>query len=1120
MADADPGRHGPAVPGPAAGSGPAVDEGAPEVFRRIGPALRRRRQRRGDRRGAGSGCRQRQGAVGPSERRGVLLDRGPEGRLRRLEREAEGCHLPRQAGHAGRAGGAHRGAGARDRAAGRRRPGSGRTGRAPVQGRPGLGHGGRVPGTAGHHGRLLRPSGRSARRRGRRHPRPLQTARTGRHRPDRPGHGRRRHGRKAGHPGRLLRHRRKAHRLEGSLCASPRRAGLSIVERAEELLLTTLVNSRSVAAEKADGEFTIDVANPEAARVALLSEWKLHLGVARITPDYVFTEVAQKAVDVDGDWFALRALDLLQADVGSFFADRLTVLLRDKGQRHDLVAAVFALGDDDLVARQGRMRGVGARFNQKPPVGVLAPPSVRLRRPPSPTRGEGSGYRIAGGDPVRLEVVLRQPIQRSENAGEEILRVAVLDRRAQPVGDDGARRIGPDRAGDAQRDLYPLGDPARHSDEEVHARQKIRAAQHIQGDHPILDPVGPHDDAAAVRPPVIRQFDRPPQTEPHATRLRPDGVHRTPGPVDAIAAQLARRLGQFGQVQRDHAAALDAAAAGPVGKKGKAHARPLAENPAKSARVDGGGRRPGKEEGADAAHDLAPGRGGHGRCGAPVHDGLRGRRRADAGGVDRRADLSGRGADAGAAGLSAVAEHDRLPRHRGRPHPDRSGVEPAGRRPDVLGLPVWAYGRWGSAGGCGVPAEEFYRRSGGGRGRQGAAGRRPAGQPLSGRGLVQGHARAGRAHHGPAFAEHDLGAGRGLRPYPSRRRPVLLQHPCLRRDQTGADGRVGSHADLPANARSDRRARRQMASGGRGGHSPSGAGQRPRHLCRSAPARPEDLQHPERAGRRGGQPRGDSGVEHPGARRDLVRRHGHGGRVSYPEPAPDGRTTGLDAGSVRSAHRLRQRRSDAAGHAGGGPGAGRRAGLRHRRRVGPGSPSHLRPGDRAPDRRRPYGCALGRLPAHLEAVAGRRAGPAQRGCGDAGRAPVPRQCLGTALRPAGDGGQDGPARPSDGRRQPGPADRVRRRDRGGGRADGLAGHVRSSGGDGRAPAVAGAHYRRRGAHAARPDGADRAPVGRHGSDQLGHDGDVAYRRLRRPQRYGTVRRPFGPTRAGRRSDGG
>jgi glycyl-tRNA synthetase beta chain len=33
----------------------------------------------------------------------------------------------------------------------------------------------------------------------------------------------------------------------------------------------------------------------------------------------------------------------------AFFADRLKVLLRDQGQRHDLVDAVFALGDDDMV---------------------------------------------------------------------------------------------------------------------------------------------------------------------------------------------------------------------------------------------------------------------------------------------------------------------------------------------------------------------------------------------------------------------------------------------------------------------------------------------------------------------------------------------------------------------------------------------------------------------------------------------------------------------------------------------------------------------------------------------------------------------------------------------------
>lgn len=48
------------------------------------------------------------------------------------------------------------------------------------------------------------------------------------------------------------------------------------------------------------------------------------------------------------------------ADLISFFADRLTVLLRDQGQRHDLVAAVFALGDDDLVRIVRRVEALAA----------------------------------------------------------------------------------------------------------------------------------------------------------------------------------------------------------------------------------------------------------------------------------------------------------------------------------------------------------------------------------------------------------------------------------------------------------------------------------------------------------------------------------------------------------------------------------------------------------------------------------------------------------------------------------------------------------------------------------------------------------------------------------------
>ena len=47
-------------------------------------------------------------------------------------------------------------------------------------------------------------------------------------------------------------------------------------------------------------------------------------------------------------------------DSRAFFADRLKVLLRDQGKRHDLVDAVFALGDDDLVRIVRRVEALEA----------------------------------------------------------------------------------------------------------------------------------------------------------------------------------------------------------------------------------------------------------------------------------------------------------------------------------------------------------------------------------------------------------------------------------------------------------------------------------------------------------------------------------------------------------------------------------------------------------------------------------------------------------------------------------------------------------------------------------------------------------------------------------------
>ena len=50
----------------------------------------------------------------------------------------------------------------------------------------------------------------------------------------------------------------------------------------------------------------------------------------------------------------------VQEPLLTFFADRLKVLLRDQGKRHDLVDAVFALGDDDLVRIVRRVEALDA----------------------------------------------------------------------------------------------------------------------------------------------------------------------------------------------------------------------------------------------------------------------------------------------------------------------------------------------------------------------------------------------------------------------------------------------------------------------------------------------------------------------------------------------------------------------------------------------------------------------------------------------------------------------------------------------------------------------------------------------------------------------------------------
>jgi glycyl-tRNA synthetase beta chain len=61
-----------------------------------------------------------------------------------------------------------------------------------------------------------------------------------------------------------------------------------------------------------------------------------------------------------------------QAAIMAFFVDRLKVLLRDQGKRHDLVDAVFALGDDDLTRIVARVEAIDAFLTTNDGANLLA----------------------------------------------------------------------------------------------------------------------------------------------------------------------------------------------------------------------------------------------------------------------------------------------------------------------------------------------------------------------------------------------------------------------------------------------------------------------------------------------------------------------------------------------------------------------------------------------------------------------------------------------------------------------------------------------------------------------------------------------------------------------------
>ncbi len=88
----------------------------------------------------------------------------------------------------------------------------------------------------------------------------------------------------------------------------------------------------------------------------------------------------------------------VRSAVVAFFADRLKVLLRDQGKRHDLVDAVFALGDDDLVRIVRRVEALDAFLATDDGANLLA----GYKRASNILRAEEKKGPLPSGEPVAL----------------------------------------------------------------------------------------------------------------------------------------------------------------------------------------------------------------------------------------------------------------------------------------------------------------------------------------------------------------------------------------------------------------------------------------------------------------------------------------------------------------------------------------------------------------------------------------------------------------------------------------------------------------------------------------------------------------------------------------------
>jgi glycyl-tRNA synthetase beta chain len=141
-----------------------------------------------------------------------------------------------------------------------------------------------------------------------------------------------------------------------------------------------------------------------------------------------------------------RTADAVATELLDFFADRLQVVLREKGVRHDLIAAVFGLGgEDDLVRLLARVEALGAFLASEDGANLLtaykrASNIVRIEEKRDDTSYEGEA--LADLLAQEEERTLAQALGRARAAASEALAdenfspaMAVLAKLRRPVDD-------------------------------------------------------------------------------------------------------------------------------------------------------------------------------------------------------------------------------------------------------------------------------------------------------------------------------------------------------------------------------------------------------------------------------------------------------------------------------------------------------------------------------------------------------------------------------------------------------------------------------------------------------------------------------------------------------------